>query len=156
GPGQAAGPGDAGPELPLAPAPGLGDLEDLAAMVRSAGTPVSLEVTGDTATVPSAAALTVYRIVQEALTNVVRHAPGAQASVRVRVGDDGVRIGVTDTGPGTGQGPRHTAGRGPRHGIVGMRERAAAFGGTLEAGAAPGGGFGVTAFLPVARGRQAA
>jgi signal transduction histidine kinase len=163
--------GDDEPGTPaLAPAPGLADLAGLAAMVRSAGIPVSLTVTGDAAAVPATAALTVYRIVQEALTNVVRHAPGAEAAVRIRIGPDGVRIRVTDTGPASGahraagparpaagpaRGARPAAAGAGQHGIAGMRERAAAFGGTLEAGATTG-GFQVTAFLPVASGRKAA
>jgi signal transduction histidine kinase len=129
----------------LAPAPGIGDLGELADTVRAAGTPVSLAVTGDTAALPPAAALTVYRIVQEALTNVVKHARGAEASVQVRAGPDGVWITVTDNGP---PGPAGPAGPAGQHGIVGMRERAGAFGGTLDAGPTPGGGFRVTAFLP--------
>jgi signal transduction histidine kinase len=152
----------------LAPAPGIEDLGELAATVRAAGIPVALDVTGDAAALPPAAALTVYRIVQEALTNVVKHAGRAAAQVRVRAGQDGIRITVTDNGvtgpgvtgpgaPGTAPGtaPETTAGALPavggadRHGIVGMRERAAAFGGTLDAGPLPGGGFGVSAFLPV-------
>ena len=167
----------------LAPAPGLGDLETLAAMVRTAGTPVRLDVTGDVPTVPPAAALTTYRIVQEALTNVVRHAPGARAAATVEIGAAGIRIRVTDTGdaslglglpglPDSGEPPAEppvpdrprtglsgTASATLRpsggiyapggHGIMGMRERAAVFGGTLDAAALPGGGFQVTAFLPV-------
>ncbi len=129
----------------LAPAPGIRDLAELAEVVRAAGTPVSLTVTGEVAALPAAAALTVYRIIQEALTNVVKHAGGAAASVRVAAGPDGVRIAVTDDGPGRGAGV-DLAGR---HGIVGMRERAAVFGGTLDAGPLARGGFQVTAFLPV-------
>jgi signal transduction histidine kinase len=141
----------------LAPVPGIGDLEELADSVRAAGIPVGLAVTGDAAALPPAAALTVYRIVQEALTNVVKHARRAEASVRVRAGPDGVRITVTDTGTGGRAAPAAVAagtagvsgGTAGQHGIVGMRERAAAFGGTLDATALPGGGFRVTAFLPV-------
>ena len=142
----------------LAPAPGLGELEALAAMVRSAGTPVALSVTGDVTRVPPAAALTAYRIVQEALTNVVRHAPGAQASVLVGAGADGIRIRATDTGQGEGVLAAVARSATPlaQHGIVGMRERASAFGGTLSAGAMPGGGFEVAAFLPVPARRRAA
>jgi signal transduction histidine kinase len=140
----------------LAPAPGLGDLGSLAAMVRAAGTPVEVDVTGDVAAVPPAAALTAYRIAQEALTNVVRHAPGARATVAMRISADGVRIRVTDTGPPGGSagaarsvGAAGGAAATAHLGIVGMRERAAVFGGTLDAAPLPGGGFQVTAFLPV-------
>jgi signal transduction histidine kinase len=138
-------------ELPsLSPTPGIEDLGELADSVRAAGIPVGLVVSADAALPPSAA-LTVYRIVQEALTNVVKHARSAQARVRVRTDIDGVRITVTDTGGGPASpAAAGQAGTGARHGIVGMRERAAAFGGTLDAGPLPGGGFQVRAFLPVA------
>ena len=151
--------GPAGAGASLAPAPGLSDLDRLAATVRAAGTPVQLNVTGERAAVPPAAALTAYRIVQEALTNVVRHAPGAWATVAVRISAAGVRIRVTDTGRPAG--PPGLAGAaasadaagaasGAGHlGIAGMRERAAVFGGTLDAAPLPGGGFQVAAFLPV-------
>jgi signal transduction histidine kinase len=137
----------------LAPAPGLADLGSLAATVREAGTPVRIDMTGDVTAVPPTATLTAYRIVQEALTNVVRHSPGAEAVVQVQVGPAGVRIRVTDTGRaswlgGTGDGVGQPGGD-DGHGIVGMRERAAVFGGTLEADPLPGGGFQVRAFLPV-------
>ncbi len=151
-PGQ---PGSAAPAAPpaLAPAPGLGDLAPLAALVREAGTPVLVELDGDAAAVPAAAALTVYRIVQEALTNVVRHAPGAEVTVRVGIGLAGVRVRVTDTGPVRQAGgiPACPAGGdgAAGHGIIGMRERVAIFGGTLATGPLPGGGFEVAAFLPV-------
>jgi signal transduction histidine kinase len=158
------GPPRGGPGPALRPAPGLADLDSLAAMVRNTGTRARIDMTGDVTTVPPAAALTVYRIVQEALTNVVRHAPGADTVARVRIGPAGVRIRVTDTGraswPGGGSpgaagspglaGSPGAAGTAGGHGIAGMRERAAVFGGTLEAGPLPGGGFQVMAFLPVA------
>jgi len=136
----------------LAPAPGLGDLGNLAAMVRTAGVPVRVDLTGDVTAVPPAAALTAYRIVQEALTNVVRHAPGAEAAVRVGIGPTGVRIRVTDTGrdPWCGAPGLANGNEGGGHGIAGMRERAQIFGGTMEAGHLPKGGFQVMAFLPVA------
>jgi signal transduction histidine kinase len=145
--------GTLGPAPALAPAPGLGDLDSLAAKVRAAGTPVRVDLTGDVTALPPVATLTAYRIVQEALTNVVRHAPGAAATVRVGIGPAGVRIRVTDTGPA----PRAAVlpGGGEGHGIVGMRERAAIFGGTVDAGALPHGGFQVAAFLPIATGRVA-
>jgi signal transduction histidine kinase len=144
-------PGD--PVAALAPAPGLADLDSLAAMVRDAGTPVLVDLTGDVTALPPVASLTAYRIVQEALTNVVRHAPGADATVRVGIGPAGVRIEVTDTGrTGTRRTPEAAAppGSGEGHGIAGMRERAAIFGGTVNAGALPHGGFRVAALLPVA------
>jgi signal transduction histidine kinase len=131
----------------LAPAPGIADLDELAEMSRTAGTPVRLSVTGEAATLTPAAALTVYRIVQEALTNVVRHAPRAEADVQVRMGASGVHIRVTDNGPGGSPAPADTD-PAAHHGILGMRERAAAFDGTLDARPRPDGGFGVTAFLP--------
>jgi signal transduction histidine kinase len=138
----------------LAPPAGLADLESLAAMVRNAGTPVRIDMTGDVTAVPPTAALTVYRIVQEAVTNVVRHSPGSEATVQIRIGPAGVRIRVTDTGRtswpgGAVDNTADLAGVSGGHGIAGMRERAAVFGGTLEAGPLAGGGFQVRAFLPV-------
>jgi signal transduction histidine kinase len=152
---------DGGDGPSMAPTPGLEDLDELAASVRAAGIPVRLAVTADPAALPAAVALTVYRIVQEALTNVVKHARRAEASVRVHAGAGGVRITVTDNGRGwAAAAPAGTAvgaaagtaglagGSMAGHGILGMRERAAAFGGTLDAGPLPGGGFQVAAFLP--------
>jgi signal transduction histidine kinase len=141
----------------LAPAPGLADLDSLAAMVAAAGIPVRVDLTGDATAVPPTAALSAYRIAQEALTNVVRHAPGAEAVVRVGISPDGVRIRVTDTGRDPWAGTARLAdgdvtvrSEAGGHGIAGMRERAAIFGGTLEAGPLPRGGFQVAAFLPAA------
>ncbi len=141
-------------EASLTPAPGISDLGQLAEAVREAGVPAGLAVRGDASALPPAIALTVYRIVQEALTNVIKHAPGAKAEVRVCAGSDGVRITVTDSGPpgrlaAAGSSGPVIAAAGDRHGIVGMRERAAVFGGTLDAGPRPGGGFAVAAFIPV-------
>ena len=118
-------PGDA--VAGLAPAPGLGDLGSLAAMVRDAGTPVLVDLTGDVTALPPVASLTAYRIVQEALTNVVRHAPGAEATVRVGIGLAGVRIEVTDSGrawhgpdpAGRGPGRRRQRARDRRHARAG-------------------------------------
>ncbi|MEV7283893.1 histidine kinase [Streptomyces sp. NPDC093252] len=123
--------------------PGLGGLGDLADSARLAGAKVDLTVTADG--VPPAVGAAVYRIVQEALTNAVRHGGRDGLTVRVRVeGDSGaLRIAVTDDGAGSGTGT-------PGHGLVGMRERARSVGGTLEAGALPGGrGFEVSAVLPL-------
>jgi signal transduction histidine kinase len=146
------------PTLTLAPAPDLGDLDGLVATIRRAGIPVRVDVTGDATSLPSAAGLTAYRIVQEALTNVVRHAPGAEATVRLSTSPAGTRIQVTDTGGRPRAAGPADSGAGDGHGIAGMRERAAIFGGSLEAGPLPGGGFRVAAFLPVsatAMGRSA-
>jgi signal transduction histidine kinase len=97
---------------------------------------------------PQGIQLAAYRIVQEALTNVIRHAAPARCRVSVTAGPGALRVEVTDDGPGhrTLTGP--AAGAGPGHGLVGMRERVAVYGGTFHAGPRPGGGFGVLATLP--------
>jgi signal transduction histidine kinase len=126
---------------PRAPAPGLDQLDGLARMVTGAGLEVDVEVAGAARPLPGAVDLTAYRIVQESLTNVVRHAQASTASVSVRYEPDAVVVRVEDDGRGASNG---AAG----HGIVGMRERAAAIGGTLQAGPLPDGGFRVSARLP--------
>jgi signal transduction histidine kinase len=93
--------------------------------------------------------LSIYRVVQEALTNVVKHAPSARAMVDVAVSGQGVRIEVINDGKPAGR--LEGGGVIPGHGIVGMRERIGAFGGSLTAGPRPGGGFGVFAEVPFAR-----
>jgi signal transduction histidine kinase len=131
----------------LSPAPRLTDIKELADTVRSSGTPVRLRMEGTDRRLSPSLELTVYRVVQEALTNVVKHAPGAQVTVELAVSAGKVRLEVGDDGgPGRGRGPR--AGPGPGHGIAGMRERIGAFGGWLAAGPAAGGGFLVTAEMP--------
>jgi signal transduction histidine kinase len=132
-------------EAGLTPQPGPGELDALAARARAAGLPVNLVVDGDLAAIPAVAGVSVYRIVQEALTNVLKHAGLARAEVTIGYAEDTVTIEVTDTGTGQpGHGP---AGGG--HGLAGMRERAAVFGGELAAGPRPGGGFAVRARLPL-------
>jgi signal transduction histidine kinase len=126
------------------PQPGVAQLEPLVESVRRAGLPVEVRVEGNGRPLPPGVDLSAYRIVQEALTNVVRHAGPATARVHIRYAPAAVDIEVTDDGRG-GRAP----GRGDGHGIVGMRERAALYGGSLEAGPLPGGGFRVTASLPV-------
>ena len=139
--------GEAG-AAPLAPAPRLTDVEDLAGTVRASGVPVELRMAGTDPRLSRSLELSVYRVVQEALTNVVKHAPGAWAAVELTVSAGKVRLVVRDDGgPGRGGAPR--AGLGPGHGIAGMRERVGAFGGWLVAGPAAGGGFQVTAEVPV-------
>ncbi|SFF60729.1 Signal transduction histidine kinase [Actinacidiphila alni] len=135
------------------PMPGISQLESLADQVRAAGLPTVLTVTGDPGPVPAAAQLTVYRLVQEALTNTLKHAPaGTRAEVRIGCAPDTLTVTVTDDGPvpaaaATGRPGADGAARSPGHGIPGMRERAAAYGGSLTAGPVPGGGWRVTAVL---------
>lgn len=128
-----------------APQPGAGDLAGLLDRVRGSGLDVVHEVVGSERPLPAATGASVFRIVQEALTNTVRHADARTVRVRLVYGDDEVRVEVTDDG----RGPR--AGHIGGHGLVGVRERAAAHGGTAETGAGPGGrGFVVRVRIPVA------
>jgi signal transduction histidine kinase len=135
---------DTEPRGSLAPAPGLADVEALAAEVARAGVRVEVRIEGTPAELPAGLELSAYRIVQEALTNVVRHAGPATARVAVRHAPDRVAVEVVDDGRGGDPGGGHGG-----HGIAGMRERAALYGGTLEAGPRPGGGFRVAASLPL-------
>ncbi|MET9633772.1 sensor histidine kinase [Lentzea sp. NPDC006480] len=125
----------------LAPSPGLDGLASLADRASLAGVRVSLDVRGDAA-VPEGVGLSVYRIVQEALTNVVKHAAPASCTAVVSVTPESVRVEVTDDGPGVRE-------LGEGHGLIGMRERVAVYGGTFSAGPGPDGGFRVVAELPV-------
>ncbi len=130
----------------LAPAPGLAGLPALIERAEQAGVPVELELRG-TDRLAEGLALTVYRIVQEALTNVVRHAAPARCRVAVVAEPGWLRVEVTDDGPGT---PRVApAGHGAGHGLIGMRERVLAYGGSFNAGPRPEGGFSVLARLPL-------
>lgn len=129
-----------GEAAPRAPAPTLADLDRLVATVRASGLNVRLDEESRPDPLPAAVELAAYRIVQEALTNVSRHAAARDVTVRLRYGDE-VVVEVTDDGVGG------TAAAG--NGITGMRERAAALGGEVEVGPAPGGGFRVLARLPV-------
>jgi len=143
-------PGGAGPAL--APQPGVEDLADLLEQARTAGLPVSLRVSGDPRPVPAGETLAVYRVVQESLTNVRKHAgPGATAVVSLDYGEDGLLIRVTDDGAGASAVPGlgHPA-AGSGHGLAGMRERIELYGGTARSGPRPGGGYEVVARLPVA------
>ena len=135
----------------LAPAPRLVDLKELAENVRASGTPVELRLSGTDRQLSPALELSIFRVVQEALTNVVKHVAGARAMVAVTVSAGRVRIEVTDDGgaaalPAGGGGRADSPSAG--HGIVGMRERIAAFGGWLVAEPLPGGGFQVLAEVP--------
>jgi signal transduction histidine kinase len=127
----------------LKPQPGLADLEQLVSGVREAGLPVTLRIEGTPQPLPPALDLSAFRIVQEALTNTLKHAGTARAEVAVRYEDGLVSLEIADTGRGPG------GGRGTGHGLVGMRERAAMLGGELEALPRPEGGFAVRARLPL-------
>ena len=129
---------------PLAPQPGLGDLPTLVAQVREAGLPVELELEGEPRELPVGIGLSAYRIVQEALTNALKHAGEAHATVRVRYGADALELEIVDDGPG-GHAPVASGG----HGLAGMRERVALYGGRLDAGRRPSGGFAVRVLLPI-------
>ena len=130
---------------PTQPAPGTARLEDLIAGARRAGLETTFTVTGPPVPLPAAVDLAAYRIIQESLTNTIRHAGPATAAVSLGYHHDELRIDVTDTG----RGQPAIAGNGGGHGLAGMRERAAAVGGTVEAGPGPAGGFRVAARLPL-------
>lgn len=129
--------------LALAPQPGLRDLESLVDNMRNAGLPVELRFEGEPRTLPPGIDLSAYRIVQEALTNALKHAGGARAEVIVRYATGAVELEIRDDGDGSGEGG------GTGHGLIGMRERVALWGGRLEAGRPDGGGWAVHALLPV-------
>jgi signal transduction histidine kinase len=139
----------------LAPAPTLADLDDLVDRVRGAGVPVELTCSGSSPSLPQGLELSVYRIVQEALTNVVKHAGSAKTSIRIEQRPDSLEVTVTNRAPVNGSSPaRHVEddnGHKQRdgHGIIGMAERASAFGGSLTASPLRDGGFEVHALLPL-------
>lgn len=124
--------------------PGLSAVTALVEQVREAGLPVTLRVDGDPGPLDPGVALTVYRIVQEALTNTLKHAGAATTEVRLRLAAGRLTLDVYDTG----HGPRPDGTR-LGHGLLGMRERVALYGGTLRTGPRPGGGFRVSATIPV-------
>jgi signal transduction histidine kinase len=129
------------------PQPGLGQLDDLIEGMRATGMLVEAEVAGSPRTLPPGVDLSAYRIVQEALTNTLKHAGGASAHVLVRYQPDAVEVEVVDDGPGPPP-PADANGVSGGHGLIGMRERVQLFAGELDAGARPGGGFRVWARLP--------
>jgi signal transduction histidine kinase len=135
---------DAGTDL--APAHGLADVGQLITGTADAGVKVQLEIRGTQRPVPASVDLAAYRIIQEALTNVVKHARTTASRVLVTYDDDAVRLEISDDGDGAAAAAvAASAG----HGIAGMRERASLFGGELHAGPLPGGGFRVAARLPL-------
>jgi signal transduction histidine kinase len=131
-------------ELAIGPQPGLASLESLIEQMRASGQPVELRVEGKPVHLPAGIDLSAYRIVQEALTNVVKHAGDASAQVVVRYQPRSLELEILDDGRG-----RSVAVNGSGHGLIGMRERAALYGGTLEAGARNEGGYTVHATLPL-------
>ncbi|MFB4285410.1 sensor histidine kinase [Nonomuraea sp. MTCD27] len=132
-----------GPSDGLEPQPGLDQLDALVERVRAAGVPVRVAVSPP-GPLPPGIDLAAYRVVQEALTNTIKHAPGAAASVTVGHDGDWLEIEVTDTGGTRGAGPRTGDGRG----LIGLRERLAVYGGTLDAGRTAEGGFRIKARVP--------
>jgi signal transduction histidine kinase len=134
------------PQPDLSPVPGLGDLNRLAADTAAAGVTVEVSITGVIRALSPAADLSAYRIVQEALTNVVRHASPTRAKVQISYRPDVVSIEVIDDGPPNGMARPPVTRTGSGHGLIGMRERAALFGGELAA-EPDAGGFRVQASL---------
>ncbi|WUO43807.1 histidine kinase [Streptomyces sp. NBC_00285] len=129
----------------LVPQPGLDQVEALVRGVRESGVDVDLTVTGTSREVPPGAGLAAYRVVQEALTNTVKHAAGADVSVTVTHGTSDLRVEIADTG-GT---PTTSAATGDGRGLFGLRERLAVYGGTLRNGPTPDGGYRVQARIPL-------
>jgi signal transduction histidine kinase len=137
---------------PREPAPGLGRLDGLVDLTRAAGLHVITEESGRRVQLPAAVDVTAYRIIQESLTNVARHAPGASATIRITYQPNSVLVEVVDDGrvmTSNGASSDGDAPAGQGSGIAGMRERAVALGGRLDAGVHPDGGFHVEACLPL-------
>ncbi|HXM57968.1 MAG TPA: histidine kinase [Candidatus Dormibacteraeota bacterium] len=133
---------------PRSPAAGLDQVPELAENVRRAGVPVAVSVEAGGTALPASIDLAAFRVIQEALTNVVRHAPGAAASVTVHRRPGSLLVEVVDDGRATAAGGGDGRG-GAGHGLAGMRERVRAAGGSVEAGPRPDGGFAVRASLPL-------
>jgi len=130
-------------QLAIGPQPGLDSLHSLLEQVRASGLPVELRVEGEPVRLPAGIDLSSYRIVQEALTNVVKHAGDAAAEVVIRYQEHALELDIVDDG----HGPAMSV-NGSGHGLIGMRERVALYGGALETGARDGGGYAVHALLP--------
>ena len=129
---------------PLTPQPGLDDVPMLVGQLRDAGLPVELSIDGERRELPVGIELSAYRIVQEALTNTLKHAGDARATVHVRYGPDSLELEIADDGPG---GNKRASGGG--QGLVGMRERVALYGGRFDASRRPSGGFAIRVVLPI-------
>ena len=136
----------------LEPQPGLDGIPRLVEATRTAGIPVQMRTIGRRRPMPSSVELSAYRIVQEALTNVVRHAPGADTTVVLTHLDDALQVEVVN---GSATNPTARSGPGGGRGLLGMRERTAVLGGTFDHGPVVGGGYRIRARLPVASGYEA-
>jgi signal transduction histidine kinase len=130
-------------QLAIGPQPGLDSLQSLVEQVRASGVPVQLQIEGEPVHLPAGIDLSAYRIVQEALTNVVKHAGDAAAEVVIRYGARALELDVVDNGRGASMSLN-----GSGHGLIGMRERVTLYGGALETGTQEGGGYAVHARLP--------
>jgi signal transduction histidine kinase len=144
---------DSDPQASLTPVPGLANLDSLLTEVGKAGLAVRVRVKGTPLQLPAGVDLSAYRIVQEALTNVVKHAGPAHAQVTIGYRDQDVTVEIVDDGR-SAVPPASDGRAGTGHGLTGMRERVAAFNGELQVGPRPGGGFRVVARLPLAPGRR--
>ncbi|MFF9343652.1 MULTISPECIES: sensor histidine kinase [unclassified Streptomyces] len=145
GPGQDA----AGGGMALAPERGLDGVGELVERVRAAGLDADVETAGDPAGVPAPVALAVYRIVQESLTNAVRHSGGTRVDVRLRYDAEAVRVEIADDGPAKPGGRPAGPSEGGGHGVSGMRERVSVLGGEFAVGPGERGGYTVRAVIPV-------
>jgi signal transduction histidine kinase len=134
-------------ELVLAPQPSLARIDELVSALKASGLPVEVTVEGEPAPLPPGVDVSAYRIVQEALTNSLKHAGPARAHVYVRYHDDDVELEILDDGAGTGNGG------GSGHGLAGIRERVAVIGGEMDTGRRPDGGYAVRARLPLGSAR---
>jgi signal transduction histidine kinase len=130
-------------EIALAPQPSLRHLDSLASQVREAGLPVEVSIEGEPVELSPGVDVSAYRIVQEALTNALKHAGPATARVIVRYGDHHLELEIADTGVGANAGGEEG------HGLAGMRERVSLYGGNIDSGPRDGGGFAVKARLPL-------
>jgi signal transduction histidine kinase len=137
------------PRGSLTPAPGLADLSSLATQVQDAGLQIWINVEGQRGSVPPGIDLSAYRVIQEALTNVIKHAASAAATVTICYRDDSVTVEVANQAPAVPVAHVPAPRTGAGHGIIGMRERVAVFGGEFAAGPRPGGGFQVRACFPI-------
>jgi signal transduction histidine kinase len=132
---------------PLSPQPGLDDVQHLAERVSEAGLPVQVTVEGPVRPLPASVDLSAYRIIQEALTNALKHAGPAHARVNIRYAADSLELEIVDDGHGLPTDANEH--RRSARGLIGMRERVGLFGGQLDAGPLPGGGFRVHVRLPL-------